>query len=99
MNIATVGLYLLSELAKLYGKSIGLYRDDGLAAFKKTLREIEGIKKQVCRFFSEKNLKITIEANKKSVNYLSITLDLRNGTYVYIVQAIHESKQHNSICS
>ncbi len=57
------------------------YRDDGLAAFDKTPRDIENVKKQICKTFSDHNLKITIEANKKSVNYLDITLDLRSGTY------------------
>ena len=50
-------------------------------AFTKTPREIENIKKQICKTFSDNNLKITIEANKKCVDYLDITLDLRNGSF------------------
>ena len=76
-----VGSYILSKLTPEYGNNIGLYRDDGLAAFNKTPREIENIKKHICRTFSDHNLKITIEANKKCVNYLDITLDLKSGTY------------------
>ena len=57
------------------------YRDDGLAAFVKTPREIENIKKQICKTFSDNNLKITIEANKKCVDYLDITFDLRIGSF------------------
>ena len=64
-----------------YGNNIGLYSDDGLAAFNKTPREIENIKEHICRTFSDHNLKINIEANKKCVNYLDITLDLKSGTY------------------
>ena len=38
-------------------------------------------KKIICRTFSENNLRLTIEANKKCVNYLDITLDLSSGTF------------------
>jgi hypothetical protein len=44
-----VGSYLLSKLAPAYGNCIGLYRDDGLAAFNKTPRETENIKKHICK--------------------------------------------------
>ena len=73
--------YLLSQLVPKYGNNIGLYRDDGLAAFNESPRKIESIKKEICKVFSNNNLKITIEANKKSVDYLDITLDLRTGSY------------------
>ena len=42
-------------------------------------RTTERIKKQICKFFADKNLKITIEANKKVVSYLDVTLDLNTG--------------------
>ncbi len=76
-----VGSYLLSQLAAEYGNDIGLYRDDGLAALDKSPREIENIKKRICKVFSDNNLKITIEANKKCVNYLDITLGLGSSSY------------------
>ena len=63
-----VGCYLLSLLTEKYGQNIGLYRDDGLAAFDKTPQEIEKIKKELCKIFRENGLKITIEANKTIVN-------------------------------
>ena len=43
-----VGCYLLSLLTKKYGQNIGLYRDDGLAAFNVKPREMENIKKEIC---------------------------------------------------
>ena len=61
--------------------SIGLYRDDGLAAFNKTPKEIEKIKKELCKIFRENDLKITIEANKTIVNFLDVTLDLQSGKH------------------
>ena len=76
-----MGSYLLSQLTAEYGNDIGLYRDDGLAAFDKTPREIEIIKKSICKVFSNNNLKVTIEANKKCVDYLDITLDLRSSSH------------------
>ncbi len=76
-----VGAYLLSKLTPKHGKQIGLYRDDGLAVFKGTPRKIEQIKQDICKVFSECNLRLTIEANKKTVDYLDITLDLRSGSF------------------
>ena len=71
-----VSSYLLSKLTQEYGNDIGLYRDDGLAAFIKTRKQIENFKKHICKIFSDHNLKITIEANKKCVDYLDVTFDL-----------------------
>ena len=46
-----VGLYLLPKLAPEFSTDIGLYRDDGLAALDKTPKEIENIKKHICKVF------------------------------------------------
>ena len=37
--------------------------------------------KHICKIFNDHKLKLTIEANKKCVDYLDITLDLKSGTY------------------
>ena len=74
-----VGSYLLSKLTPLLGNTVGLYRDDGLAALNKTPRGIENIKKQICTTFNDHNLRLTIEANKKHVDYLDVMLDLTTG--------------------
>ena len=55
---------------------IGLYRDDGLAATFARPRQVEILKKKICKVFSDQNLRVTIEANMKVVNFLDITLDL-----------------------
>ena len=44
-------------------------------------RQAEILKKKICKVFSENNLKITIEANMKVVNFLDITLDLERGLF------------------
>ena len=46
-----------------------------------TPREVEKMKKQMCELFKNHGLKITIEANKKVVNYLDVTLDINSNTY------------------
>ena len=77
-----VGLYLLSQLAEVIPKeSIGLYRDDGLAVSSARPRQIEILKKKICKVFEKNNLKVTIEANAKIVNFLDITLDLSTGIF------------------
>ena len=76
-----VGSYLLNQLPVGIRNQIGLYKDDGLGAFQQTPKEIERIKKEMCKVFSSNGLKITIEANKKIVNFLDVTLNLNKGTY------------------
>ena len=77
-----VGTYILSQLKQIpYGMEIGLYRDDGLAVLDQTPQKIEKIKKEICKVFAKNNLRITIEANKKVVNFLDVTLDLITEKY------------------
>ncbi|KAK3737000.1 hypothetical protein QZH41_006438 [Actinostola sp. cb2023] len=73
--------YMLSLLQTKHGAAIGLYRDDGLGFFKEPPREMEKIKKSICKIFKENELSITIEANKKVINFLDVTLDLNSGQY------------------
>ena len=76
------GLFLLSQLSEVIPKAyVGLYRDDGMAATPARPRQAEILKKKICKVFSENNLKITIEANMKVVNFLDITLDLERGLF------------------
>ena len=77
-----VGLFLLSKLEELGLKAeFGLFKDDGLAASNTSPRGIENIKKKICELFKKFGLRITIEANKKVVQYLDVELNLNNGTY------------------
>ena len=59
---------------------VGLYRDDGLGAFHETPQQVEWIKKEICKVFAHNKLKITIEANKKIVNFLVVTLNSDTAT-------------------
>ena len=75
-----VGLFLLSKIQHL-NLNVGLYRDDGLAVTKLKPRLAELEKKKICRIMNEYGLKITATANANSVNFLDVTLDLRESTY------------------
>ena len=78
-----VGTYLLSLIGEKYNKDdVGLYRDDGLAIFKDTSGpQNERIKKDFQKIFREKGLEIVIECNRKSVDYLDVTMNLADGSF------------------
>ena len=77
-----VGTFLLDKITRKYDNGrIGLYRDDGLAAFDVSPQKVERIKKDLCKIFLNYNLRITVEANIKTINYLDVTLDLSAGQY------------------
>ena len=76
-----VGLFLLHKLRENKVEDVGVYRDDGLEALKMTPRQMEQTKKTICRVFAEYGLKISIETNKKTVNFLDVTFDLTLGVY------------------
>ena len=76
-----VGTYMLSLLPSELRDNIGLYRDDGLAISTACPRKTEKLKKLICSTFKQHKLKLTIEANKKTVNFLDVTLNLSTHTY------------------
>ena len=78
-----IGIFKLSLIGNKYNpNNIGLYRDDGLAVFKKTSGpQSEKIKKTFQRMFKSKGLDIIINRNMKIVNYLDVTLNLNDGSY------------------
>ena len=72
------GAYLLSLITPKLKEGVGLYRDDGMAVCSATPQQIEKRKQEICKVFKANNLSITIEVNKKIVNFLDVTLDLTN---------------------
>ena len=77
-----VGTFLLYEISLKYNKNnIGLYQDDGLAIFK-NIRGAKSAKveKDIQKLFKEGELDIVIQCNKKTVNYLDVTLNRENST-------------------
>ena len=77
-----VGAFLLHNIKEKYGNNFGLYRDEGLGISNALPRQVEIIKKDLCKICNKYGLKITIEANKKIVNFLHVTLNLSNSTYL-----------------
>ena len=76
-----VGIYMLSLITSKFKDQGGLYRDDGLAVCKATPKQIEKTKQEVSDIFKANGLKIIIEANKKTINFLDVTFDLASGSY------------------
>ena len=77
-----VGLYLLTQLEEHIPKEqLGLYRDDGLAAVALDGPGVERLRKQVIKLFKDNGLKITVEANLKSTDFLDITFDLSSSSF------------------
>jgi len=77
-----VGAYILNLLpTKDLQNNIGLYRDYGLAILRNQPRQVENTKKIICKIFKSIGLGITIEANKKIINFLDTTLNLTTATH------------------
>ena len=77
-----VGCYILSRLTQTYGDNIGLSRDDGFPAFNKTPKEIERIKRDLCKIFRDNDLKMTVDPNLTRVNFLNVSLHLKSGKHL-----------------
>ena len=76
------GLFLLSQLVQAnLNVSFGSYKDDGLASTTASARQVEKIKKPICQIYQSFGLQVTIEANKKTVQFLDAELCLEKGTY------------------
>ena len=74
-------ILFLNQITMKHGQTLGLYRDDGLGVIKATPRKTESIKKDLCIISNNYGLKITIEANKKIVDFLNVTLNLSTRKY------------------
>ena len=77
------GNFLLHMLSEKYErKNLALYRDDGLAIFKNVNGPVsEKIQKNFCNLFIDHDPELTIQCNRKVVNFLDVTLNLENPTY------------------
>jgi hypothetical protein len=78
-----VGLYMLQGLSQIIDDgSIGLYRDDSLAAIPiQSAFKIEKLKKAIHAFSKDIGLKVTIEAPVMRTDFLDVMLDLGAHTY------------------
>ena len=97
-----VGLYLLSKIKEIIPQSqVGLYRDDGLAAIPSANgSQLDRIRKKLHKCFKEENLKIVVQINMTTTDFLDIYFDLRAGTHrpfqkdINTLQYIHSESNH-----
>ena len=77
-----IGLYLLHLITtEVKDLEIGLYRDDGLCVSSATPRLTEKLRQKIVKIFKDNNLGITSTANLSQVQFLDVTLDLKNEIY------------------
>jgi len=76
-----VGLFLLHQLEQVIPKQLGLYRDDGLAVVENNRPKVEQLKKKVIKLFRRNGLTVKIETNISAINFLHVTLDLKNENF------------------
>ena len=76
-------LYALSQLnKKLNTYSVGIYRDDGLAVLRTASgSRADRARNDLIKVFIDLGLRITVQTNLKSVDYLDVTLNLDIGTF------------------
>lgn len=72
---------MLSLITPKFKDQLGLYHDDSTAVWKVTQMQIEKTIQEVSNVFKSNGLNIAIEANKKIVNFLDLTLDLSSASY------------------
>ena len=78
----SVGLYLLHKLNDVgLSNSVGLYRDDGMAAIKGSRADVERVRKRFHAILKEEGLSITTEGGSKIVDFLDVVLNLNDGSY------------------
>ena len=77
------GLYMLNRLSTVIDKSsVGLYRDDGLAAINSADGpKLDRIRKDIIALFKEKGLSITIETNLIESDFLDVAFNLATKRY------------------
>ena len=79
-----IGIFMLSLISKHINKNhIRLYRDDVLAISKNTSDPaVEELTKKIPKLFKEKDLDIIVQCNLEITNYLDITVNLNDCSYL-----------------
>ena len=60
---------------------MGLYRDDGLAAFNFSGPQADKARKKLCEIFKSCGLRVTVEILLKYTDFLDVTFDLPSGKF------------------
>ena len=75
-----VGLYILHLLSSKFNKDqVGLFRDDGLAAFELSGPQSDRAIKDIVQIFKDCGLRVTIEILLHQTDFLDVTFDLPTG--------------------
>jgi hypothetical protein len=79
-----VGLLILDKLSNLVAKTdAGLYRDDGLIVLRNMRgRSTDKMRKNIIKLFKSVGFQIEIVTGLHSVDFLDVTLNLKNSTYL-----------------
>ena len=74
--------YTYYPFNRCHKECIGLYRDDGLTVSRSVSGpQSEKIKKNFQKIFNDNSLKLEIMCNLSVVDYLDVTLNLKDGSY------------------
>ena len=78
-----VGLYLLDQLGRKFGKNqIGLYRDDGLVILPTTSGpKAERARKDLIEIFKQNDFQVTSSTNLTVTDFLDVTFSLKDSKY------------------
>ncbi len=78
-----VGLYLLSKIGSIIPEQcVGLYRDDGLALIENANGPMmDRIRKDLHKCFKDEGLKIKVDINMQTVDFLDTTLNIIDNSY------------------
>ena len=78
-----VQVYIQSKLKETLPKSSFVqYRDDGLALLRYLNgKETDKVRKNIIRVFKDIGFSLEVKTNLKEVDFLDVSLNLRNGTY------------------
>ena len=78
-----VGLMILNSMKNHFPElNIGLYRDDGLAVHEKLSGpKLDSIRKKLHAVFKDLGLRITVETNKKYVDFLDVSFNINDRSH------------------
>ena len=75
-------LYILHLLSSKFNKDqVGLYRDDGLAAFELSGPQSDRARKDIVKIFKDCGLRVTVEILLHQTDFLDVIFDLPTGRF------------------
>ena len=78
-----VGIYILDALSRVFDPTLmGLYRDDGLMVIPESNGpKTNGLHKKLIQVFKYLGFRVDAVSNTKTVNFLDVTFNLRDGSF------------------